>query len=180
VRTGAVVIAIGIVLADCAPHGTPDAELPCSCTDRTPARAPPEPPAEPPTAADRAPRPPEPELDAPAAATTSTTATATANTTANTATTPANTPATATKLRGIRSCYEAALRSDPSLAGRVVVRFEIAEDGTARNVRDGGSDASLPPTLLACIRRQFAGRRFPFPTNGHVSVVYPIILSPGD
>jgi hypothetical protein len=78
-----------------------------------------------------------------------------------------------------RLCYEAGLRNNPNLQGRVAVRFVIGRDGAISNVSNGGSD--LPDSgVVSCIVRAYYGLSFPQPEGGIVTVVYPIMLSPGD
>jgi hypothetical protein len=77
-----------------------------------------------------------------------------------------------------RLCYENGLRSSPSLQGRVAVRFVIGRDGAVSSVGNGGSD--LPdPGVVSCVVRAFYGLSFPSPESGIVTVVYPIMFSPG-
>jgi len=76
-----------------------------------------------------------------------------------------------------RSCYEAALMTNPNLTGRVGVRFVIGRDGSVMNVADGGSD--IPdPKLINCVQRAFYEIGFPRPEGGVVTVKYPISFSP--
>lgn len=77
-----------------------------------------------------------------------------------------------------RGCYEAALRTNPNLAGRVAVRFVIGRDGSVGSAANGGSD--LPDGgVVSCVVRAFHGLSFPAPENGIVTVTYPIAFSPG-
>jgi hypothetical protein len=74
-----------------------------------------------------------------------------------------------------RACYENGLRSNPSLQGRVAVRFVIGRDGAVSNVSNGGSD--LPePSVVQCIIRAYYGLSFPEPEGGIVTVIYPIMF----
>jgi len=78
-----------------------------------------------------------------------------------------------------RMCYEDALKSNPSLHGRVVTKFMIGRDGTVTVAQDGGSD--LPDQkVTSCIVRQFQNLTFPTPEGGQVSVVYPLNLTPSE
>jgi len=78
-----------------------------------------------------------------------------------------------------RLCYENGLRSNPNLAGRVSVKFTIDKSGSVGSASDGGSE--LPDaTVVACIVRGFGNLSFPQPDGGTVTVVYPVILNPGD
>ncbi len=77
-----------------------------------------------------------------------------------------------------RLCYENGLRNNPNLQGRVAVRFVIGRDGSVSNVANGGSD--LPdPSVVQCVIRAYYGLSFPQPEGGIVTVVYPIMFSPG-
>jgi len=78
-----------------------------------------------------------------------------------------------------RLCYENGLRNNPNLQGRVAVRFVIGRDGAVSNVSNGGSD--LPDAgVVQCVIRAYYGLSFPQPEGGIVTVVYPIMFSPGD
>ena len=77
-----------------------------------------------------------------------------------------------------RVCYENGLRTNPNLEGRVSVRFVIGTDGSVSNVGNAGSD--LPDgAVISCVTRAYYGLSFPQPEGGIVTVVYPIIFSPG-
>lgn len=76
-----------------------------------------------------------------------------------------------------RRCYEAVLHHNPTLAGRVMVRFVIGRDGAVSSVENGGSDLS-DPAVVRCVVRSFYGLSFPQPEDGIVTVAYPIMFSP--
>ena len=77
-----------------------------------------------------------------------------------------------------RFCYEAGLRENPSLSGRVATRFVIDRNGAVSMSQDGGSD--LPnQQVVQCIVRSFQSLSFPEPQGGMVTVTYPITLTPG-
>ena len=77
-----------------------------------------------------------------------------------------------------RMCYEQGLSRNPNLEGRVSVRFVIGRDGSVSNVANGGSD--LPDSgVVSCVVRAYYGLSFPQPEGGIVTVVYPIMFSPG-
>ncbi len=77
-----------------------------------------------------------------------------------------------------RLCYEKGLATNPNLEGRVSVRFVINRDGSVSNVGNGGS--SLPDSgVVNCVVRAYYGLSFPKPEGGIVTVVYPIMFSPG-
>jgi hypothetical protein len=78
-----------------------------------------------------------------------------------------------------RGCYEQGLRANANLQGRVSVRFLIDLDGSVIQAANGGSD--LPDTATVdCIVRAFTGLSFPQPEGGRITVVYPLVFSPGD
>ncbi len=74
-------------------------------------------------------------------------------------------------------CYQNGLRSNPTLEGRVTVRFVIARDGSVAIAADGGSD--IPDKGVAqCVVSSFTNLSFPAPDNGTVTVVYPLMFHP--
>jgi Ca-activated chloride channel family protein len=78
-----------------------------------------------------------------------------------------------------RVCYEGGLRNNPKLEGRVSVRFVIGRDGNVSSTGNGGSD--LPDSaVVSCVERAISGLSFPQPEGGIVTVVYPVLFSPGD
>jgi hypothetical protein len=78
-----------------------------------------------------------------------------------------------------RACYERGLQTNPALAGRVTVRFEIGADGSVTQASDGGSDLR-DPGVVTCVARSFKALSFPQPEAGTVTVVYPIVFAPGE
>ena len=77
-----------------------------------------------------------------------------------------------------RLCYEAGLRGNPSLTGRISTKFVIGRDGGVMQSSDAGSD--LPDqNVVACVVRSFNSLSFPAPEGGVATVTYPLTLSPG-
>lgn len=77
-----------------------------------------------------------------------------------------------------RMCYEQGLRKNPTLEGRVSVRFLISSQGTVSRAVSSGS--ALPDSgVVECVTRGFYGLSFPKPEQGSVSVTYPLMFSPG-
>ena len=74
-------------------------------------------------------------------------------------------------------CYKDGLRTNPNLAGRVVVKFVIDHSGGVMLSQDGGSDMR-DSAVVACVVRSFGALSFPAPEGGIVTVEYPIVLSP--
>lgn len=75
-----------------------------------------------------------------------------------------------------RVCYQAGLRDDPELAGRVTVKFVISRSGTVSNVV---ATTDMADSAVAnCVSRAFYSLSFPQPEGGIVTVSYPIVFSP--
>ena len=79
----------------------------------------------------------------------------------------------------IRYCYQRELTKNPALAGKVVIKFVIAKDGTV-------SKASVKTSTMnnsaveSCIAGRFMRMQFPEPKGGGIVIVsYPFIFSPG-
>jgi len=78
-----------------------------------------------------------------------------------------------------RACYDAGLRTNPSLTGRVNTKFVIGRDGSVNVSQDAGSD--LPDqAVVNCVVRSYQALSFPSPDNGVVTVSYPIMFTPGE
>ena len=78
-----------------------------------------------------------------------------------------------------RSCYENGLRTNPSLAGRVMVKFVIGRDGSVGVSQDADSD--LPDqSVVSCVVRTYQALSFPQPEGGIVTVSYPLLFTPGE
>ena len=77
-----------------------------------------------------------------------------------------------------RQCYEDGLRRNPTLEGRVAVRFVIGRDGAVSNAGNGGSDLA-DSSVVSCVIGAYYGLSFPPPEDGIVKVVYPILFTPG-
>jgi hypothetical protein len=77
-----------------------------------------------------------------------------------------------------RLCYQSGLGVNPSLAGRVSVRFLIGRNGETRQITN--AESTMPDaTVVACVLRAFEGLSFPQPDDGTVVVTLPITFSPG-
>ena len=78
-----------------------------------------------------------------------------------------------------RSCYDQGLGRDPNLIGRVTVRFVIGRDGTITSIEPVCT--SMPDReVVRCVTEEYKPLTFPQPEGGIVTVVYPIMFSPGD
>ena len=78
-----------------------------------------------------------------------------------------------------RLCYEAGLRGNPTLSGRITTKFVIGRDGSVSQAADGGSD--MPnQEVTSCVVRSFQNLSFPSPDGGIATVIYPIVFTPGE
>jgi hypothetical protein len=80
-------------------------------------------------------------------------------------------------MEGARRCYNDALRADPALGGRVVVRLVIARDGKVAS-SNVGELRGLSQAVADCVARSMLRAVFPAPEGGTVTVMYPIVFGP--
>ncbi|MHB8877849.1 MAG: TonB family protein [Myxococcaceae bacterium] len=77
----------------------------------------------------------------------------------------------------IQNCYERELKRNPSLRGKVVVRFSITPSGRASDIEIEentlGNDA-----VASCVRTVIRTWSFPFKPSSDVTVAYPFVFSP--
>jgi TonB family protein len=77
----------------------------------------------------------------------------------------------------IQNCYERELKRNPSLKGRVVVRFSITPAGRSAEIEI--EENSLGNEAVAsCIRTVIRTWVFPFKPSSGVTVSYPFVFSP--
>lgn len=77
----------------------------------------------------------------------------------------------------LRRCYEIALAANPTLTGKVTVRFVIGGNGITRAVHAGPPDFP-DATMLRCVEQVFKGYRFPAFEGEVVTVSYPFVFVP--
>ena len=78
----------------------------------------------------------------------------------------------------IKYCYQRELSKNPSLAGKVTVKFTIAGDGSVSSAITKASTLGNP-SVESCINGRFLRMGFPEPKgNGLVIVSYPFLFSP--
>lgn len=83
------------------------------------------------------------------------------------------------KIPALRACYAEALKKDPGLGGKVIVRMHVEADGKVSSSRvTGGSigDAALGK----CLAQELGSMTLPAAPKGALEVLYPIELSPAD
>jgi TonB family protein len=75
-----------------------------------------------------------------------------------------------------RFCYEQGLQGEPSLAGRVAIRFTIGGNGTVRTA--GVENSTLNSSMVEqCVVNRMRSLKFPLPQNGvDVKVSYPFMF----
>jgi len=82
-------------------------------------------------------------------------------------------------LNQIRYCYQRELTKNPSLSGKIVVKFVIAKDGTVSSATTKSSTMGNP-AVESCINGRFMRFQFPEPKGGGIVIVsYPFMFSPG-
>ncbi|RKG73171.1 energy transducer TonB [Corallococcus sp. CA049B] len=79
----------------------------------------------------------------------------------------------------IQRCYENGLKRDPSLKGKVMVRFDLTPQGRASNVEVEESTLRSDE-VINCIKTTMRAWTFPFKPSDDVPVSYPFIFSPGE
>lgn len=81
------------------------------------------------------------------------------------------------RIRAIQGCYEKELKRNPSLKGKVVVRFAITTGGRAAEI-EIEQDTLGNDAVSSCIKTVIRGWVFPFKPDSDVSVAYPFVFSP--
>lgn len=79
----------------------------------------------------------------------------------------------------VRACYQHALETDPTLRGRLNLRFVIAADGRLAELRNVGGDLQ-DGKVADCVVAALSNLAFPPPEGGSVSFVYPMLLTPDE
>ncbi len=79
-------------------------------------------------------------------------------------------------LNQIKSCYERQLRVNSSLEGKVVIQFEIMEQGRVRTAKTKSTSLN-DGTVESCVAARIREARFPEPPPGTIAVVdYPFVF----
>ncbi len=80
-------------------------------------------------------------------------------------------------LASIRYCYQRELPGNPDMAGKVVIKFVIAKDGTVSQSTVRSSTLNSP-AVERCLTERFGRMRFVKPKGGGIAVVsYPLVFS---
>jgi hypothetical protein len=80
------------------------------------------------------------------------------------------------RLGAIKGCYERALRRNPTLEGRITIRFTVAGSGKVSSA--SATQNELSPDVADCITSAFKSFRFPPPEGGTATFEYPFMFSP--
>ena len=80
--------------------------------------------------------------------------------------------------KAIAACYERALKQQPTLSGKLVIRFSIAAAGTVAGV-DIDEDTLGAPEVGACIRGLVLRWRFAPPAEAPVEISFPFVFQAG-
>ncbi len=76
-----------------------------------------------------------------------------------------------------RACYEAELKKDPALGGKIVMRWEIHQGGVVMNARIVEEKTDIANIAMReCIISVLQSIKFSDPNNSTVDVVYPLIF----
>jgi TonB family protein len=79
----------------------------------------------------------------------------------------------------IQQCYEKELKRNPTLKGKVVVRFTITTSGRASEI-DIEENSLGNEAVAACIKTVIRGWVFPFKPPSEVPVAYPFVFAPAN
>ena len=77
----------------------------------------------------------------------------------------------------IQQCYEKELKRNPSLKGKVVVRFSITPAGRTSDI-DIEENTLGNEAVASCIKTTIRGWVFPFKPDSEVPVAYPFVFAP--
>jgi len=81
-------------------------------------------------------------------------------------------------LAPIRYCYERELRPGQALAGKHIVKFVIAQDGSVSSATTKRGSTLNNDAAQTCMNKRFMRMRFPEPAGGGIVIVsYPMVFS---
>jgi TonB family protein len=81
------------------------------------------------------------------------------------------------RLKAIQNCYEKELKRNPSLKGKVMVRFTITRAGRTGDI-EVEENTMGNEAVASCIRTVIRSWIFPFKPEDDVPVSYPFVFSP--
>jgi len=77
-----------------------------------------------------------------------------------------------------RTCYEAGLKSNPKLAGEVLVKLTIDKSGKIASATADDASTLADPTVRTCIAETVKAAALPDGAYSGVSATYPISFAP--
>jgi TonB family protein len=77
----------------------------------------------------------------------------------------------------IKACYENALKRNPSLKGKISIRFTILETGGIADIQAAVNSLGSPE-VASCIINTMRTWRTQFRPSGPVTVEYPFVFAP--
>lgn len=81
------------------------------------------------------------------------------------------------RLKAIQNCYERELKRNPSLKGKVLVRFTIGTNGRTSEIEIEENTLGNP-AVGSCIQSLIRTWSFPFRPDSEVPVSYPFVFAP--
>lgn len=81
------------------------------------------------------------------------------------------------RTRAIQACYEKELKRNPSLKGKIVIRFSIMPNGRTGEI-DIEENTLGNEAVASCIKTIVRSWSFPFKPDGEVPVSYPFVFTP--
>jgi len=81
------------------------------------------------------------------------------------------------RTRAIQACYEKELKRNPSLKGKIVIRFSIMPNGRTGEI-DIEENSLGNEAVASCIRTIVRSWNFPFKPDSEVPVSYPFLFTP--
>lgn len=79
------------------------------------------------------------------------------------------------RIGAVKGCYDLALKRNPDIKGKVVVKFTIGETGAVVDISIEDNTTG-DNGVASCISGRVRNFRFPKPKSGKVTVAYPFIL----
>jgi hypothetical protein len=79
------------------------------------------------------------------------------------------------RIGAVKACYEAGLKRNPSIGGKVTLRFEVSTVGKVTSA-EIENDTMKDDEVTGCIRTRVLSWRFPAPAGGSAQFSYPFIF----
>jgi hypothetical protein len=79
------------------------------------------------------------------------------------------------RLGAVKACYEAGLKRNPNIGGKLQLRFEVSQVGKVTSA-EIENDTMHDDDVASCIKSRVMTWRFPAPAGGSVQFSYPFIF----